>query len=87
VHAAEVATATPTINTIEGITATNTVRVVHRKATISFSYVDPATKKPIGYAIDFCSSSSSGPAAKTPLCAVSMRFFKHFWLERRMNIA
>jgi glutamate/aspartate transport system substrate-binding protein len=54
-HAVEVAPATPAINTIERITATNTIRIGHREAAIPFSYVDPATKKPIGYAIDLCS--------------------------------
>jgi ABC-type amino acid transport substrate-binding protein len=42
------------INTIERINSTNTIRIGHREAAIPFSYVDPATKKPIGYAIDLC---------------------------------
>ncbi|MGL4574081.1 MAG: amino acid ABC transporter substrate-binding protein [Burkholderiaceae bacterium] len=52
--AVEIAPPTPAINTIERITATNTIRIGHREAAIPFSYVDPATKKPIGYAIDLC---------------------------------
>jgi ABC-type amino acid transport substrate-binding protein len=42
------------INTIERISSTNTIRIGHREAAIPFSYVDQATKKPIGYAIDLC---------------------------------
>jgi ABC-type amino acid transport substrate-binding protein len=42
------------INTIERISNTNTIRIGHREATIPFSYIDPATKKPIGYAMDLC---------------------------------
>jgi ABC-type amino acid transport substrate-binding protein len=54
-HALEVAPPTPAINTMERIVATNIIRIGHREAAIPFSYVDPATKKPIGYAIDLCS--------------------------------
>jgi ABC-type amino acid transport substrate-binding protein len=56
-HAQTPAPATPAplaFTTIERIVRTNTIRIGHREAAIPFSYVDPATKKPIGYAIDLC---------------------------------
>lgn len=53
--AVEVAPATPQINTIERLSTTGTIRIGHREASIPFSYIDPATKKPIGYAVDLCS--------------------------------
>ncbi len=53
-YAVELAPATPQINTIERISTTGTIRIGHREASIPFSYLDPATKKPIGYAVDLC---------------------------------
>jgi ABC-type amino acid transport substrate-binding protein len=54
-HAQAPATpAAPVVTTVERIVSTNTIRVGHREAAIPFSYVDPATKRPIGYAIDLC---------------------------------
>ncbi|MGL4574082.1 MAG: amino acid ABC transporter substrate-binding protein [Burkholderiaceae bacterium] len=46
--------ATAPASTIDRISSTNTIRVGHREAAIPFSFIDPATKKPIGYAIDLC---------------------------------
>lgn len=72
---------------LDRIKAGGAVVVAHRESSVPFSYVDPRTKKPIGYAVDLCLKIVEAAGRAVGVKSVPVEFVQVTPAERIKTIA
>ncbi|MBI2769730.1 MAG: amino acid ABC transporter substrate-binding protein [Burkholderiales bacterium] len=61
---------------LERIKAGGKLVIAHRESSVPFSYIDPATKKPVGYALDLCLKIAEAAGRKVGVKNVPVEFMQ-----------
>lgn len=61
---------------LDRIKAGGKIVIAHRESSVPFSYVDPQTKKPIGYALDLCLKIAEAAGRKVGVKNVPVEFLQ-----------
>lgn len=59
---------------LERVKAGGKLVIAHRESSVPFSYVDPATKKPVGYALELCLKLADAVGKRIGLKSVPVEF-------------
>lgn len=76
IAAACCATAAQAEGVLERIKAGGKVVIAHRESSVPFSYVDPVSRKPVGYALDLCLKIAEAAGRKVGVRNVPVEFLQ-----------